>query len=208
MCKDYEVHIVTYKGTDNSDIPAPFFLNEINDSSVDLTGIATIETESIQDAVKGFELGVAWAKTALLNGKTINLHVKLERLLHRQDFEAKGDDRINIEALNKTHTGEIPLEHSAYLAGFDVHMDGNFDEDFKAELAKRDWVVLDYISSAGQAESTLTKHFLSAQGCTRTYADMVDYLKDNGGFTGTLYCEEPQGFQVFGENTPRPIHLA
>ncbi len=197
---NFEVHIVGYKGTDLSHAPKPYFNNEILGSTQGFSGIETVESNDLSEAYKEFEKGLIWSKKQLSIQKEFGVHIKLEAI--------KDQIKINkpiLKKLPEPRLKKFKYIKSQFVAAWDVHLDGFFNEHLKNILHKDGYIIMDYISSDGENIVTLTMHFLKPRECADEYHRIINLIKKSGGFVGNIYYEDPLAFVVYGETIPRPI---
>ena len=204
----YEVHIVGYVRDGLSGVPKTFFVNRVEDSSVGLSGIATFETDDFVDAWKVFEEGCQWSSDQLATTEGFGVHVKLEERRQAVVFDGSvlrfdGESFVNSSPMSD----ELDRQWSTLLSGWDIHLDGVFDPRLRNFLVEQDWIVLNYFSSSGKNETTVTIHFARERECIDTFINVIDFLQDAGGFEGIAYWEAPLAFQVYGLTVPRPIRF-
>jgi len=196
----FEAHIVTYGRSNLSQVPEPFFLNQVDASTQGFSGIATAEVADIQKAYAHFKAGSEWSERQLTLQNGFGCHVKLEQLRHSTPVRKPDLKRLPVSS------GRPRTFSSAIVSAWDVHLDGEFHPDFMRWLREeRDYILLEYVSRAGKLCRTLTLHFLQQSTCQKEYTYIVPQVLECGGFVGTIYWEDPLAFVVYGPTTPRPV---
>lgn len=196
----FEAHIVGYEGTDLSRAPKPYFINEISCSTQGFSTIATMEADSLEEAYRQFEVGIGWAEQQLAVRPRFGVHVKLEAMKEQRIV-----DKPLLKALPKVRSGQFAYMKSPLVSAWDVHLDGVFDKRLKDHLHAEGYIILDYVSSYGKVCTALTMHFLRPEECVAEYQRAVEAVDSAGGFSGSIYYEDPLAFVVYGETIPRPI---
>lgn len=197
---NYEVHIVGYKGTDFSEAPNPFFLNDIDLSTQGFACIATSERDELHSAYNDFALASAWCELQDKQQSSFGVHVKLEHVKEQCFFDELGLEKHPELRCQSTRYIESPL-----VSAWDVHLDGIFNPHLREVLHQDGYIILDYLSSSGESLSTLTMHFLRPEECQEEYSRVCEAVKQSGGFRGNIYYEDPLAFVVYGNTIPRPI---
>lgn len=196
----YEVHIVGYRGTDLSNVPKPFFTNEISQSTQGFAQIATSEQDDRLQAHADFEAACRWSASKFADPDQPGVHVKLEAVCEQQIFS---DTVLQTPPISK-QTRNVYIR-SALVSAWDVHLDGTFDPELKQVLHDDGYIILDYRSSRDEPMSTLTMHFLQPDECSEEYRRICEFITKTGGFSGNIYWEHPLAFAVYGNTIPRPI---
>lgn len=201
--KNYEIHIVGYTGTDLNEVPSPFFLNRVDQSTQGFAVIATAEVDDVNEAYAAFDMGRKWSEEQVTKQNNFAVHVKLEAL---KGFVHIDNNNFDLDVYNKNYgSTQFGYINDCFISAWDVHVDGIFHPELKEFMYQRGYIILDYKASNGELMSTLTIHFLQPETCIAEYHKIKKCIADGGGFSGGIYYEDPLGFVVFGETIPRPI---
>ncbi len=197
----WEVHIVGYGDSDLTHPPALFFTNRVDVATQGFCSIATLETNSLRAAYSGFEKAYAWCLREVKRQKSFGVHVKLEECresLYLPELVYSG----------RLRRVRIPKKfQSTVVSAWDVHLDGQFDDQLRNDLFEQGYIRLDYLDTKGVSCTTMTLHFLRQEACVREFEWIAAEVKRTGGFKGTVYWEDPLAFVVVGETLPRPVAL-
>lgn len=203
---EYEVHIVGYAGSDLSNGPSAFFLNQVTRSDGGFVAIATVETNKASKALALFNEACEWADEQLTATPTFGARVSLEQLRQSLEFNDQGAlGPRPFVSFRRPHP--LPFQYSSSLSGWDIHLDGHFRPEVREFLISQAYVVVDYISKTGERLTTLTTHFFSEEGCIEEYEGVTSFISRAKGFTGCIYWERPLGFRLYGNVVPRPVAL-
>lgn len=203
--KNYEIHIVGYTGTDLSDVPSPFFLNRVEQSTQGFAMIATAEVDDVNEAYSAFDVARKWSEEQVIKQHNFAVHTKLEAL---KGFIKIDNNKFDLDVYNQDYgLTQFQYINDSFIAAWDVHIDGIFHPELKEFLYQRGYIILDYVAANGELMSTLTIHFLQPEICIAEYNKVSACIANGGGFSGGIYYEDPLGFVVFGETIPRPIAI-
>ncbi|MEX0813148.1 MAG: hypothetical protein WD048_13095 [Chitinophagales bacterium] len=193
----YELHLVSYNDTCLKLIPYRHEKLIIEDTQVCLNEITSVhDFETELEAVNFFNETV---ENILSSGQSGEFHIKLE---YMKDLVSLNSDSINEDNISK-HYPNLPIsisyDQNFFIGGFgwDIHIDGVFNEKIKNFLIKNNWVFLNYKADDNKGKlTTLTQHFLSKEECEDTFDRITGYLKKVGGFSGNIYWEEPVKYYI------------
>ncbi len=194
--------MVGYHPTDLSQAPQPFFVNHLQQATQGFSMIATYESEDIHAAYHSFETACSWCEEQVLVQPNFGVHVKLEEIIQAIPI---CQPKSCIVTLPNATTRYIS---SALISAWDIHLDGTFTPATKSLLQDREFLVLDYISSRGEALTTMTLHFLRRSDAQTEFEKTKTLIESVGGFVGNFYFEDPLGFVVYGKTLPRSIIIS